>query len=161
MPQPIYSKILVPVDGPGWSERAVPHAARIARTNKATLILLHVHKPPMHDYIDQMALAGVMDVVDQARERAEQYLTGLTNQLKQESVDAHFAIVDGVSPAAAICDYITHEDIDLVVMSTHGRTGLGRFLFGSVARKVMNNVRVPVMLIRPTEPEGKEVIDPA
>ena len=48
-----------------------------------------------------------------------------------------------------LCDYINQEEVDLVVMSTHGRSGLARFLFGSVAQKVMQGVEAPVMLVRP------------
>lgn len=155
-----YHKILVPLDGSGWAERAVPHAARLARNHDAELMLLHVYQPPMHDYADQMALAGVSDIADQVRERAEQYLIGLRNELRQQGVNAQYIIIEGRSPAATICDFVRDEGIDMVVMSTHGRTRLARFLFGSVAQKIIQSVRVPVMLIRPGEAEDAEVENP-
>ncbi len=160
MTQTDYTKILVPLDGSGWAERAVPHAAEIARNHDAELVLLHVYQPPMAEYVDQIALAGVTEIADQIRERAESYLVGLRNQLRQQGINASYAVVEGGKPAAVICDFVRDEGIDLVVMSTHGRTGLARFLFGSVAQKVLQSVRVPVMLIRPDEPEGKEVQQP-
>lgn len=155
-----YFKVLVPLDGPGWAERAIPHAMRVARSCDAELILLHVYKPPMHDFTDQIALAGATDYDHDIKERIEQYLTSKQNELTAVGINAHYAIVEGTSPAAAICDFINRENIDLVVMSTHGRSRLARFLFGSVAQKVMQSVRTPVMLVRPNEAEGAEVSDP-
>ncbi len=155
-----YRKILVPLDGSGWAERAIPHAMHIARSQGARLILLHVYRPPMYEYIDQIALAGVTEIADQIRERAESYLLGLRNELRQQGLNADYVILEGLSPAAAIADFVKTEGVDLVVMSTHGRTGLARFLFGSVAQKIVQSVSVPVMLVRPDEPEGTEVQNP-
>lgn len=160
MSQPMYNRILVPVDGSRWGERALPHAAKIARNHDAELILLTVYKLPMVEYEDQMTLAGATPISDQIRERAVNYMTSVRNQLRQEGVNATYIIVEGTSPAEEIRKYVEAEDIDLVVMSTHGRTGLARFLFGSVANKVLQTVRVPVMLIRPDEAEGDEVQPP-
>lgn len=157
MSQATYSKILVPLDGSTWAERAIPHAARIARDNNAELILFTVYQLPMREYMDQMALAGVTEISNQIRERAVNYMTSQRNKLRNEGLNASYQLVEGTSPAEKICDFVSAEGVDLVVMSTHGRTGLARFLFGGVAQKVMQAVRVPVMLIRPDEPEGKEV----
>jgi nucleotide-binding universal stress UspA family protein len=156
----MYSKILVPLDGSTWAERALPHASRIARNHNAELVLLTVYQMPMRDYTDQMALAGVTEISDQLHERAKNYVTSQRNKLRNEGVNASYVLIEGGSPADKICDFVASEDIDLVVMSTHGRSGLARFLFGSVAQKVMQAVRVPVMLIRPEEPEGQEVKNP-
>ncbi len=149
-----YKKILVPVDGSDWAERAIPHASRIARNNNAELILLTAYQKPMAEYQDQMALANVTEISDQIRERARNYMLGLRNELRAEGVNASYVIVEGKPPAETICDFVEEEGIDLVVMSTHGRTGLARFLFGSVAQKVLQTVRVPVMLVRPRSAEG-------
>jgi nucleotide-binding universal stress UspA family protein len=60
-------------------------------------------------------------------------------------------MVEGGGVAPAICDFVENENVDLIVMSTHGRSGLLRFLFGSVTHKVIQAVRVPVLLVRPDE----------
>lgn len=151
-----YKKILVPVDGSDWAERAIPHASQIARNHNAELVLLTAYQKPMHEYQDQMALANVTPISDQIRDRARNYMQGLRNQLRIEGVNASYVIVEGRPPAETICDFVDDEGIDLVVMSTHGRTGLARFLFGSVTQKVLQTVRVPVMLIHPDQEERKQ-----
>lgn len=144
-----YKKIVVPLDGSGWSERAIPHAVDIARNNNAELILLHVFRPPTHEFTDQIALAGQEGQIQNLREEVKQYLIGLRSTLRSENTEVRIQFIEGAGIASLICDYVNDEGCDLVVMSTHGRTGLGRFLFGSITHKVMECVKVPVLLVRP------------
>jgi nucleotide-binding universal stress UspA family protein len=147
--QPRYRKILVPLDGSGWSQRAVPHAADIARTNKAELILLHVFRPPASEYTDQLSLAGQDSQIQQMREQMKQYLIGLRTELRGEHLSVRTHMIEGASVAHLVCDYVQSEGVDLVVMSTHGRSGLAQFLFGSVANQIVQCLKVPVLLIHP------------
>lgn len=144
-----YQKIVVPLDGSGWSQRAVPHAVDIARANKAELILLHVFRPPAAEFTDQLALAGQEGQIQQMREAMKQYLIGVRTELRNEDISVRTQVIEGLSVPAIICDYVNEEGVDLVVMSSHGRSGLARFLLGSVAGKVMEGVKVPVLLIHP------------
>jgi nucleotide-binding universal stress UspA family protein len=145
-----YRKIVVPIDGSGWSERAVPHAVEIARNNEgAELILLHVFRPPAYEFTDQIALGGQDAQIQQVREQIKQYLMGLRGQLRNENIECRVQFIEGSGVASLICDYINEEGVDLVVMSSHGHTGLRRFIFGSVAEKVLQGVNVPVLIIRP------------
>jgi len=144
-----YQKIIVPLDGSGWSERAIPHAVEIARSNNAEIVLLHVFKPPASEYTDQLALAGQGEQINQMRDEMKQYLMSIRNQLRGQKVDVSVQVIEGVGVANLICDYVNDSDADLVVMSTHGHTGMRRFLFGSVANKIVQDVETPVMLIRP------------
>ena len=82
-----YKKIVVPVDGSGWSERAIPHAADIARHNDSEIILTHVFTPPASDYADQIALAGQEDQINQVREQMKQQLISIRNQLRDEGLN--------------------------------------------------------------------------
>ncbi len=144
-----YQKIVVPLDGSGWSERAISHAVDIARNNDSELILLHVYKPPAHEFTGEIALAGQESQLDQKREEAKQHFVAVRNQLRGEKVNVRCQMIEGLGVAHLICDFINDQDIDLVVLSTHGRTGLARFLFGSVAQKVLQEVKIPVLLVRP------------
>lgn len=146
-----YKKIVVPIDGSGLSKRAIPHAIDIARDNDAEIVLLHVFKPPAHEYTDIIALSGADEQVDAMRQQVKQYLMGLRSELREQKVNCRVQMIEGVGTANLICDYINGEDVDLVVMSTRGRTGLARFVFGSVAQKVLHGVRVPVMLVYPDD----------
>ena len=148
-----YKKIVVPIDGSGWSERAIPHAVDIARISNGEIILLHVFRPPMHEYQDTLALTGETEQIARIRDNIKQHLMAIRGQLRGEGVECRVQVIEAVGIAAQICDYINEENVDLVVMSTHGRSGLARFVFGSVTHKVMENVDVPVMLIRPDKGE--------
>ena len=144
-----YKKIVIPIDGSGWSERAIPHACEIAQHNDSELILTHVFRPPAAEYTDQIALAGQSEQIDEIRNQIKQKLMSLRNQLRGQGYNVRVQFIEGAGVAHLLVDYINEEDVDLVVMSSHGRTGLGRFIFGSVAQKVLEGVNVPVMIIRP------------
>jgi len=146
-----YKKILVPLDGSGWSQRAVPHAVEIARANDAELILMHVFTPPAREFAPDIALYSGEDPHQTMREQAKQYLIGLRTELRNENCQVRTHLSEGADPAHLICDYAAAEDIDLIVMSTRGRSGIARLLFGSVAQKVMECIHVPVLLIKPDE----------
>lgn len=148
-----YRKIVVPIDGSGWSERAVPHAVDLARISKGEIILLHIFRPPLHDYEDTLALAGQDEQINRLREDTKRRLLALRGRLRGEGVDCRVQVIEAVGVAASICDYVRDEGVDLIVMSTHGRSGLARFMFGSVAHKVMQEVDIPVLLIRPDKGE--------
>lgn len=131
-----YRKILVPLDGSDWCERAIPHAVDVAQTNDSEIILLHV-----------------LTSDDTPRAEREAYLAGVQAQIAAENVSASTYIVEGTAVAHLICEYVMNEGVNLVVMSTHGRTGLARLFYGSVSRDVMECIDVPVLLIQPDKDE--------
>lgn len=149
MPESRYKKILVPLDGSGWAQRAISHAVDLARTHDAEIILLHVFRPPAYEFSDQIALAGQEDQLQEAREQMKQYLIGCRTELRDENVRVRTHLIEGTAVAHLICDYVKAEGIDLIVMSSHGRSGIARVLFGSVAHAVMECVQIPVLLIQP------------
>jgi nucleotide-binding universal stress UspA family protein len=142
-----YTKVLVPLDGSGWSKRAISPAADIARSNNAELVLLHVFEEPAHEYIGQIALAGQDEQLQHMRQQVQQHLKGLCNELRHENIKVRIQWIEGRGVAHHICDYINDQDVDLVVMATSGRTGLARKLFGGVAEKVRSSSKTPVMLV--------------
>lgn len=156
MPQGRYKKIVVPIDGSGPSQRAIPHAVDIARSNESEIILLHVFRPPVHEYSDIVTLAGQENQLDEMRNQVKQYLIGIRNELRVEGIECRVQMIEGAAPAHLIVEYINNEDVDLVVMSTRGHTGLARFVFGSVAQKVLQGVKVPVMLVYPDDKTERE-----
>lgn len=148
-----YKKIVVPLDGSGWSQRAIPHAVDIARANNAELILLHVLKPPASDYVGEIALAGQDQQLMAVREEMKQKLMAIRGQIRGENITVRVQLIEGTGVAGIIVDYVNDEGADLVVMSSHGRTGLLRWMLGSVAHKVMQEVKTPVMIIHPDKDE--------
>lgn len=143
----MYKNILVPLDGSELGEAALPQAMDIARCVGATLILMRVPDHPMMEYyIDQPVVLA--DLRSRDAERARDYLDGVAARLKAEGIDVLTRVMDG-AVADAILDVAATDDVDLIAMATHGRSGFGRFLLGSVADRVTRHAAVPVILVRP------------
>lgn len=148
--RPTTYKIVVPLDGSSWSESAIPQAQEIARAFDAEIILLHVFQSPASDYADQLALAGQQAVADRPYEEMRENLIALRNTLRREGIRAREQIIRSNNPAQAIVEFVESEaGVSMVVMSTHGRTGISRLLMGSVAQTVVKNLRCPVTLVHP------------
>ena len=144
-----FNKIVVPTDGSAWSERAIPYAVDFARIGGGEVILLHIFTPPMHEFVDSLAIAGEYELANRIREEIKQHLLGLRNEVRAENVDCRLHIIDAVGVGQNIIEYVEQEKADMVVMTTHGHSGLARLVFGSVANKVMHDINVPVLVIRP------------
>jgi nucleotide-binding universal stress UspA family protein len=148
--RPVYHKIVVPLDGSTWSERAIPQAAEIAREHDAELVLIHVYQSPVSEYAPQIALAGQQQMAEQTYEQMHEHLLALRNMLRHQGIRAREHLIRSNNPAQAISDFVESEEgVSMVVMTTHGRTGLTQWLFGSVAQSVIKKVRCPVTLVRP------------
>ena len=143
----MYKKILVPLDGSALAERAINHASDIARGTGAELILLQVVQVPMA----KVPEAGQKEEETSIREvaaGAKAYLDGIAARGIQEGVKARTVILEGAA-VGAILGFAHDEDVDLIVMSTHGRTGFSKALLGSVAEEVMLTTKRPVLLVKP------------
>lgn len=152
----MYNHVLVPTDGSDHAARAAEHGRVIARAFDATVHLLTV--------ADIDAAAGPFSAggVDEA------YVERLTDRA-QETLDAVEPVFDGVEtvrssvktgrPADEILAYVEDNDIDLIAMGTRGRTGLARYLTGSVARRVLRLAPVPVLTVRSDAAEPSESYD--
>lgn len=151
--RPQYDQIVVPLDGTKFAESAIARARELTKLHGAELVLLHIYQPKGGDYADQWALAGQQQIADQQYEQVHDQLIALRNRLRQEGVRAREVLVRGGNPAQVIADYVENEeDICIIVMSTHGRTGLSKLLAGSVAQNVIRQTRVPVILVNPDQP---------
>lgn len=145
----MYREILVTLDGSELAEGALPHAIALQKAFSARLTLLLVLEPSVA-YV-QPALGGmVVDatiVVDEEVHTGRDYLDGITSRLSGEGMSVQGVIRDG-DPASEICDYAAENEIDMIVMCTHGRSGIKRWVYGSVADKVLRSASTPVLLIR-------------
>lgn len=144
----MFKKILFPVDLSGSAGEILPHVNTMASTFQAELHVLFVAR--IFNYYDTIYVPPVSIV-----EFEEKIVSGGKKRL-DEFVKEHLRdccvsvarVVPG-DPAEEILRYIDSEGIDLVIMSTHGRKGLDRILFGSVASHVVTNSSVPVMTVNP------------
>lgn len=145
-----YKKILVPLDGSTLAAQALPHAQALAENSDAALILFRV-VPELRESMDQPNLEFDGMRTQKAQEglvdRAMEALIQKAEELQHLQFEPQ-AVVEEGDPADAIVDYASRNDIDLIVMSTHGRTGVSRWVYGSVAGKVLQAAPCPILLIR-------------
>ncbi len=143
----MYAKILVPLDGSALAERAVGHAIEVAKGTGATIHLIQAVHSPMAGAPEAGQTEENRIVLEEAS-AADAYLKAIAEKVKAEGVGVRVAVIE--APAdTAILGYAHREDVDVIVMSTHGRSGVGRLLMGSVAEKVMLTTKRPVMLVKP------------
>ena len=146
----MYERILVPLDGSAMAECSLPHATTIAKGCGATeVVLLQVVEPLSAETVAGLAKSGG-DLLRRAelenQDKASGYLGKISESLKKEGVGTRTIVVDG-NPAEEIMNYAERNGIDLIVISSHGRSGASRWLFGSVAEKVSRHSTIPVLLI--------------
>jgi nucleotide-binding universal stress UspA family protein len=144
----MYDTLVVPTDGSDHAERAAEHALSVARLFDATVHLINVVN--VQDAGGLFSAGGVDEefigrLEDEARETISEVET-----LAESDDDVRTAVVRG-KPSDGILDYADENDADLVFMGTHGRTGLNRYVTGSVTERVVRLADVPVFTVRATE----------
>jgi nucleotide-binding universal stress UspA family protein len=147
----VFKHLLVPLDGSGFAEAALPYALELAAQFDSDITLLRVILPPR---LGEGALTPESaDVTIRARDdlyrEAIDYLKLHKGSLRQQNYRAHYQVVESEDIAAEIISAVRGSGADTVVMCTHGRGGLSRWLFGSVATRVLQSAPVPVLIVRP------------
>lgn len=143
--------ILVPLDGSELAEQALSVGASRARKAGATLHLVSVHEPlPVMAMPPDFPVA-MQDLEERRREEMVQYLESVAAAARASLSTEVTASVLAGGASAALCEYVETHPVDLVVMTTHGRTGLSRLWLGSVADRMLRRLAVPVLLLHPRE----------
>jgi nucleotide-binding universal stress UspA family protein len=138
----MYERILVPLDTSELAEVALPYAEQLAGRLGSAIILMSVSQSAEEK--DQRVFRSyIQRTVEATREGAKRYL----EKTAEQDVKVESTILVG-NPAEEIVDYADRENIDLIVMATHGRSGIGRWTLGSMADKVLRATKRPVVLIR-------------
>lgn len=145
----MYKKILVPLDGSELAEKVLPHAVAFAKDSRAEVTLLTVVQLSLGFTAAKLEAVPEAAAERKAALRAEAvtYLEKIQRDLKEQGIPARTVALDG-DVAAQIIAYAEQEGIDLVAMATHGRSGLDRFVMGSIAEKVVRHTTKPILLIR-------------
>ena len=150
-------RILLPTDFSGCANYALPYAAAIARATNATVVCVNVVEPivPAVGYTGMAEAMPIAEMSEQMEDSAERELPGVMNcealrGLKVEEVIGHG------DAAAEIVRIAAEQEIDLIVISSHGRTGLGRIFFGSTAEAVVRHAGCPVLVVKPPPEEEEE-----
>jgi universal stress protein A len=142
-------RILAPTDFSELSKQGLTRALELAETFDAELLLLHVVDPPpypVEGIVPSHLGAGLLDDLER---QASADLAQMLPEARSSKVGVARRVVAGV-PYRKIVEVAEEEKSDLIVMTTHGRTGLGHLVMGSVAEKIVRTAPCPVLTIRPT-----------
>ena len=143
----MYNQILVPLDGSDLAEMALPHAESLARKYDATLVLLSIVTPPVLAGRGAKAMELFEEQIDTLMQEADGYLDKLKGRLTEKQIKTE--TYTKIGPVVkSILEFADNDGIDIVVIASHGRSGLGRFFFGSVAAGILNRIGQPLMVIR-------------
>ena len=151
----MYKMILVPLDGSELAELVLPHVEMLAKTGvePAEVVLLRVCE------LARMVMGGYGEAVGQMAILTEQaaaackadaveYLAAMEKRLKEKGLKVRTVLLEGDS-ANEILEYATNNPVDLIAMGTHGRSGISRWAYGSVASKVLRGIATPLLLVTP------------
>jgi nucleotide-binding universal stress UspA family protein len=163
----MFKRLLVPLDGSGFGSRALKYANEIAQRFISEVILIQVIKPatPMpattgvapgvgSPATAEITLQAAIEEDKRNATRAKRYLSGKVRAIKAQGIKGSYSVVVG-DPAQSIMGFSKKEHIDLVVMTTHGKSGLKRAIMGSVADAVIRESGKPVLVVRP-KTRGKQ-----
>jgi nucleotide-binding universal stress UspA family protein len=142
----MYKKILIPLDGSDLAKKALGQAERLAMTFGAEIMLFQV--VPFLPIYGSPELVTPLIVDEKQKESAERYLTNLAEELKQRGHKVTAIVKTGQQVAVEIIDFAKEAEADLIVMCTHGRSGITRWVLGSVALKVLTRAETPILLLR-------------
>jgi nucleotide-binding universal stress UspA family protein len=145
----MFERILVPLDGSPTAQAILPYVMLMAKGFHGRVILFHVAEtaldlgaPEQKTYADE--------TMERIRPLAESYLAGVAEEFRKEGIDVETEVVKGQA-TAQIMDHCERENIDLIAMSTHGRSGLARWVMGSGIDKILRACEQPVLLVRPRD----------
>ncbi len=137
-----YTDVLVPTDGSDEAQRAAERGVEVAAALEASIHAFSVVESPGALKRDQLR-------VDAERE-AEEAVERVVSEAERAGLDVTSTVKSGV-PHESIVEYATTADVDMIVMGTHGRTGLDHVVIGSIAERVVRTATIPVLTVRPEE----------
>ena len=146
----MYKKILIPLDGSELAECALSHVKDLVKSGSGQEVtLLNIfwsHVIPIEYWY---GVSGYDEFKQKAREVSANYLADVASRLGSEGIKVTTESLEGGRPAAVISDYAQKNGIEMIIVATHGYSGLKKMMLGSVAFEVIHNSHVPVLLIRP------------
>ncbi|MEJ5262163.1 MAG: universal stress protein [Ignavibacterium sp.] len=140
-------KILVPIDFSDYSKSALKYAVNFAKVFNAEMYLIYVVEPVIYPPDFSMGQIAIPSVTVEMDERAKEELTKLAQQEIPSEIKRQIIIKTG-KPFVEIIETASEEDVDLIIIATHGHSGVEHILFGSTAEKVVRKAPCPVLTLR-------------
>lgn len=146
----MYKRVIVPLDGSALAETIIPFLVEIAGPLDMSIVLLRVVEPIPPSVVGGPA-HGMFQNIEVRLRDASEYLAPLAVGLRARGIEVECLVRHGQRVSDRILAVALETGADLIAMTTHGRSGLGRLLFGSVAESVLREAQIPVFLLRQTE----------
>jgi len=141
----MFKKVLVPLDGSTLAENTLPFVINLAKEGCVEeVVILNVVEIPIMWSSESF---DIFPLKNAQFRRAQKYLAGIETKLSDEGIKIKAEILEGAA-AKCIVEYAQSNAVDLIVIGTHGYTGMKELVFGSVALKVLHDAHVPVLLIK-------------
>ncbi|MCB0281271.1 MAG: universal stress protein [Calditrichae bacterium] len=141
------SKVLVPVDFSPFSDFATDYAIYLAAKYKSTITLFHVVVLYEADVDEEAHVKQLEEIIKRKEENTRELFDRHRQKFLAKNIQINSVIERGVSAANVILDYIDEHQFDLVIMGTHGRTGIKNWIYGSVAEKIVRLSKIPVLTL--------------
>jgi nucleotide-binding universal stress UspA family protein len=148
----MYKKILVPLDGSKRAEMIRPHVRSLASRYEATVFLLRVIEHTYNNGIGETFSSISKEAFNAKLKESESYLDGIASKFRDKGITCKTLVAHG-RVVEKIIETANTEDVDLVAMTSHGRGGLTRIFYGSVAAGILNQVDRPLFIVRSRWPE--------
>lgn len=153
----MYKKIMVPLDGSELAECVIPHVQDfIARGRTNSIVLVRVVEPSPARFDDTAKISAlsrerliehIEKMEEMRKSAAAEYLKAVANRLNYEGLEVKTEVLVG-RVADSLADYTTVNHVDLIIIATHGRSGISRWVRGSIADRVLRFSRVPVLMVQ-------------
>ena len=146
----MYQKIMVPLDGSALAECVLPHVESIAKgCGASSVVFVRVVEPIYLPTGSDFAFSDkeLQQMRSEQIAAAQDYLKKWVDRLKYNSTNFQSEVIEG-RPADSLVEYAEKNNVDLIVIATHGRSGVSRWVWGSVADRILRSACVPVLMIR-------------
>lgn len=149
----MFKKIMVPLDGSELAECVLPYVQTVAETKGVeTVVFIRIVEPlslsPVRGETGWFTEEEMKQIDDRAKAAAESYLDNLVNNVNYGQVAVQKEVMAGWV-VELLADYAKKNNVDLIIAATHGRSGVSRWVMGSVADRLLRSVNIPVLLVRP------------
>jgi nucleotide-binding universal stress UspA family protein len=145
----MFSRILVPLDGSERAARALPVAARLARASGGSLVLMQILSG-LGEFLPYVVPGFEPSTLPADLENATAYLKSLTTLDEMRGIPAEVEVHTGLAPSM-ILEVARARQVELIVLTSRGHTGLTRWALGSVAERVVGGSKLPLLVVRPAE----------
>lgn len=153
----MYNKIMVPLDGSELAECVIPHVEKlISGCQVGTIVFVRVIEPAAVSYKGSYVTSkedlekletNTKRIEEERKAAAAQYLGGIVSRLKQDGLKCETKVLEG-KVADSLVDFAEGNEIELILIATHGRSGVSRWVRGSIADRILRASRVPVLMVR-------------